>query len=88
MIYVFACWRPSENVRRDSPQIFYIPCDRQEVAEKLAGIIERFGTDKGNIIELANINDLREYVSHHYRLTRFELAGFPISTGKLLELAQ
>lgn len=85
MIYVFARWLPSETIRLDLPAIYYIPCDDRETAEKLASTLQRFGTDKGNVIELPNIKDLKKHVSDYYRLTAFELSLFPISIDKLLE---
>lgn len=85
MIYVFARWLPSQKIRMDSPTIYYIPCEDRETAEKLASTLQRFGTGKGNVIELPNINELKKHVSDHYRLTAFELSLFPIPTDKLLE---
>lgn len=85
VIYVFARWLPSQKIRMDSPTIYYIPCDGQEIAEKLASTLQRFGTDKGTVIDLSNIHDLEKHVSNHYRLTDFELSRFPIPADKLLE---
>lgn len=85
MIYVFARWLPSQKIRMDLPTIYYIPCDKRDIAEKLADSLHRFGTDKGHVVELPNINDLKKHVSSHYQLTDLELTPFPISTDKLLE---
>jgi len=85
MFYVFARWLPSEKIRMNVPTIYYIPCDNRNIAEKLAGMLERFGTDKGTVIELRDVDDLRKQVSIHYRLSDFELSPFPIPAGKLLE---
>lgn len=85
MIYVFARWRPSEKIRMISPMIYYIPCDNWESAEKLAGTLPRFGTDKASVIELPDIQDLQQHVSNYYQLSNFELSPFPIPTDKLLK---
>lgn len=84
MIYVFARWLPSEEIRGRST-IYYIPCDSRETAEKLANAVQRFGTDKGNVVEVPSIGELKKHVSIHYRLTGFELTRFPISTDRLLD---
>jgi hypothetical protein len=84
MIYVFARWLP-EKIRLDLPTIYYIPCDSRDIAETLAGTLPRFGTDKGNIIELPDIDSLRKHIFIHYRLSDFELCPFPIPPDKLLE---
>ena len=65
--------------------IYYTPCDSRGIAEKLASTLHRFGTGKGSVIELPDIDGLRKHVSIHYQLSDFELSPFPIPADKLLE---
>lgn len=85
VIYIFARWLPSQIIKVVLPTIYYIPCEDRETAEKLASAIQRFGTDKGSIVDLPNIRDLKKHVSDHYKLSDFELSRFPIPTDKLLQ---
>lgn len=77
MIYVFARWRPSEKIRLDVPMIYYISCDNRDIAEKLAGTLQRFGTDKGNVIELPGVDDLRKRFPSIIRYPILSCPRFP-----------
>jgi hypothetical protein len=85
MLYVFARWLPTQKIRMDLPVVYYIPCDSQETAKKLAEVIHLFVSDKGKVVDLPSVNSLKKYVSNYYQLPHFDLFRFPIPSNKILE---
>lgn len=85
MLYVVGQWNPSDKIKLVIPAVYYIPCDDQETAGKLLKSVQRFGIEKGVVVELTGMEGLKDHVARQYELQDFDLYEFPISTHTLLQ---